>query len=239
MHFKWPKYIAYFQAFSNTYDHPQRLRDLYLQAAAQPGVVGLAIATRPDCLPPEVIEVLDEVKCHTDLWVELGLQTIHAATARAMNLRYEQADFENAVQILGRHNIDICAHIILGLPGESREDMMATAHYVAQCRLAGIKIHLLHVMKNTPLGISYQEQPFRILDQEEYVNLVAEILEILPPEMVVHRLTGDSPRHLLLVPQWSLHKREVLNQIERALLEKETWQGRLYSNSCRKGPETN
>ncbi len=163
--------------------------------------------------------------------MELGLQTVHSRTARAMNLRYERADFENAAESLARHNIDICAHIILGLPGENRRDMLETARFVAQSQVQGIKIHLLHVMNNTPLGVWYKKQPFEILELEEYVNLVADILEIIPPDMIVHRLTGDSPRQLLLAPQWSLKKREILNHIDRIMLERDTWQGKNYSKS--------
>lgn len=230
MHRKWraAKYIGYFQAFSNTYASPGRLRQIYMEIAAQPGVVGLAIATRPDCLPVEVMEVLDEVRLHTDLWVELGLQTIHEKTAQAMNLQYDCRDFETALKLLGEHHIETCAHIILGLPGESREDMMETAAYLARSPVQGVKIHLLHVMKNTPLGLKYQKDGFAVLDEEQYVNLVVEVLEILPADMIIHRLTGDSPRELLIAPQWSLKKWEVLNRIDQVLLQRDTWQGKRY-----------
>lgn len=232
MHNKWPlaKYIAYFQAFSNTYDQPERLRRIYLQAAALPGVVGLAIATRPDCLPLQIIEVLNEVNQHVHLWVELGLQTIHQSTGLAMNLHYNRTDFEKALCLLRSYQIETCAHIILGLPGESCQEMLETAQFVAQSPVQGIKIHLLHVMKDTPLGRMYHNKAFEILDQEQYVNLVVDILEILPKEMVIHRLTGDSPRDALLAPLWSLKKWEILNRIDQLLLQRDTWQGKRYQH---------
>ncbi len=230
MHKKWPQaeYIAYFQAFTNTYASPAVLRGIYGQALNLEGVVGLAIATRPDCLGEEVLDVLQEVMQKRYLWVELGLQSIHPKSAGRFNLGYSFDDFLDALSRLKDRDIECCAHLILGLPGESRDDMMASALKVAGLPLDGIKLHLLHVMKDTPLGCLYQQRPFDILSRDEYVEMVVDILEILPADMVIHRLTGDSPRHTLLEPQWSINKWEVLNLIDRRLAEKNTWQGKYW-----------
>ncbi len=230
MHRKWAtgQYIAYFQAFSNTYAPVARLQTLYEEALSQPGVVGLAIATRPDCIDDGVVDLLGNLNQRTYLWVELGLQTIHKKTARQMNLQYDYDSFLGALEKLQNEKIETCAHIILGLPGETREDMLETAQEVARLPLQGLKIHLLHLMQDTPLARIYQEKPFAFLRQDEYVNLVADILEIISPEMIIHRLTGDSPRQLLIGPHWSLNKWEVLNNIDKCLVERDTWQGKLY-----------
>jgi radical SAM protein (TIGR01212 family) len=228
MHKKWRsgKYIAYFQAFSNTYAPVQHLRAVYSAALNQPDVVGLAIATRPDCLPDEVLQLLDEFNQKTHLWVELGLQTIHSATARAMNLQYDYEVFLRALQNLRSRNIQTVAHIILGLPEETPEMMRNTGRALADLPLQGLKIHLLHLMKDTPLAEIYQDKPFEYLSREEYADLVVDILEMMSPDVVIHRLTGDSPRNTLIGPEWSLNKWEVLNLIDRRFNERETWQGR-------------
>lgn len=231
MHRKWAqgKYIAYYQAFTNTYAPPEQLEILYNLALQQPGVVGLAIATRPDCLPLPVIELLEEISRKTYLWVELGLQTTHASTAQAMNMHYYFSDFQRALTELRARSIETCAHIILGLPGETRQDMRETGEIVAALDIQGIKIHLLHLMQGTRLACMYQDSPFRFLEPLEYADLVIDLLEILPPRVVIHRLTGDSPRNLLIGPKWSLNKWEVLNLIDQRLEERNTWQGKYAS----------
>ena len=227
---KWigQQYIAYLQAFSNTYAPIARLRQVYETALAQLGVVGLAIATRPDCLPEEVLDLLGEINQQHYLSVELGLQTLHQRTSELLNLHYNYQDFLTAVQELRARNIDICAHVILGLPGEDLTDMMATAQALAMLPVQGIKIQLLHLMRNTPLADIYAKEPFPFLSQAEYVRCVVKIIEILPPDMVIHRLTGDSPRQLLIGPTWSLNKRAVLNAIDKELLIQNSWQGKFY-----------
>lgn len=227
---KWPadKFIAHLQAFTNTYAPIARLREIYSEVLDQPGAVGLAIATRPDCLPADVLDLLAEINQKTFLWVELGLQTIHKQTSAPLNMHYDYGDFLNAVQHLQQRNIACCAHMILGLPGETREDMLATASALAQLPVQGIKIHLLHLMKNTPLADQYAMVPFPFLTQEEYVQLVVDILEILPTTMVIHRLTGDSPRKLIIEPTWSLQKKSVLNAIDRELRRRDSWQGKFF-----------
>ncbi len=229
MHKKWTngKYIAYFQAFTNTYAPVDRLRHMYELALEQPGVVGLAIATRPDCLPEDVLELLEEFNERTYLWVELGLQSIHKKTARLVNLQYDFEIFCDSLKKLRKRNIETCVHIILGLPGEDREDILLTGRTIASLPIQGLKIHLLHLMKGTPLVKFYEQNRLEFLSKGEYIDLVIDILEMTPPDIVIHRLTGDSPRDLLIGPRWSLNKWEVLNSIESRLVERNTWQGKL------------
>lgn len=227
MHLKWPdaKYIGYFQAFTNTYAPVEELKSMYEEVLQQRDVVGLSIATRPDCLPEEVIHLLADMNRRTKLWVELGLQTIHEETAKRINRGHDYAAYVEGVRKLQRQGIRVVSHIILGLPGESREMMLETAKAVGALGIHGIKIHLLHILKKTPMAKEYEKGLIRLLEKEEYVNLVADILEILPPEMVIHRLTGDGPPDLLLGPLWSRKKWEVLNAIDRTLEQRGGMQG--------------
>mgnify|MGYP006278788099 CR=1 FL=1 len=217
--------IAYFQAFTNTYAPVDRLRACFEEALRFEGVAGLAVATRPDCLPPGVVEYLAELHQRTFLWVELGLQTVHEATAAQMNRGHGYGAYLEGLAALRRHGIRVCVHIINGLPGESPAMMRATARAVAAQDVQGIKIHLLHVMEGTPLGERYRRAPFPLLEQDVYVALVCDQLELLPPGMVIHRLTGDAPRDTLLGPAWSVNKWEVLNAIDWELERRGTWQG--------------
>lgn len=227
MHTKWPraKYLAYFQAFSNTYAPVAVLRERYGTALAQPDVVGLSIATRPDCLPPEVIEYLAELNHRTYLWVEIGLQTVHEATASLINRAHDYETFVDGVARLRARGIRVCAHIINGLPGESRAMMLETVQAVAAQNIQGIKIHLLHVLKNTAMAQQYEHGLVQLMEKDEYVGVVCDQLELLPPEMIIHRVTGDGPRDLLIGPMWSLKKWEVLNAIDKELARRGTWQG--------------
>ena len=195
------------------------------RALWEQGVAGLAVATRPDCLPPGVVEYLAELHQRTFLWVELGLQTVHEATAAQMNRGHGYGAYLEGLAALRRHGIRVCVHIINGLPGESPAMMRATARAVAAQDVQGIKIHLLHVMEGTPLGERYRRAPFPLLEQDVYVALVCDQLELLPPGMVIHRLTGDAPRDTLLGPAWSVNKWEVLNAIDWELERRGTWQG--------------
>ncbi|HWJ03658.1 MAG TPA: TIGR01212 family radical SAM protein [Verrucomicrobiae bacterium] len=231
IHTKWPraKYMGYFQAYTNTFAPIEELRDMYESILAQRDVVGLSIATRPDCLPPGVIRLLEDLNRGTYLWVELGLQSIHERTLRLINRGHGYQVFLEAVDALSRRNIRICAHIILGLPGETREDMLATARAVASLPIQGVKIHLLHLLRNTPMVRMFEQGRAEFLDQNTYTQLVVDILEILPPEMIIHRLTGDGPPDELIGPLWSRKKWEVLNGIDRELGTRNTWQGRLYT----------
>lgn len=229
-HNKWPnaKYMGYFQAYTNTYAPVPVLREYYETILEQPGVVGLSIATRPDCLPDDVIEYLAELNERTYLWLELGLQTIHESTSKLVNRAHDTACFVDAVERLRKHGIRTCAHIIYGLPGESHEMMLETGKAVADLELEGIKIHLLHVMKKTPMAHQWKQGLVHFLEKEEYIKLVVDTLELLPPEMIVHRVTGDAPRDLLIGPMWSLKKWEVLNGIDKELKERNTWQGKKW-----------
>ncbi|MBC9784049.1 TIGR01212 family radical SAM protein [Heliobacterium chlorum] len=230
LHRKWPngKHIAYFQAFSNTYADPDQLRRIYEEALAQDGVVGLSISTRPDCLPEPVLEVLDELNQRTYLWVELGLQSVHDRTLQKINRGHDAATFYRALAQLRARNIRTCVHIILGLPGESEEDMFVTGQAVASMDIQGLKFHSLHVMKGTALADSYAAGELDVIDRETYVRQVVNILEILPPQVVIQRLTGDAPQELLVAPQWITRKWGTLQGIDKLLEERNSWQGKNY-----------
>ncbi|WP_341878038.1 TIGR01212 family radical SAM protein [Defluviitalea saccharophila] len=232
---KWKsgKYIVYFQAFTNTYGPVDVLRKKYEEALSLPNVVGIAIATRPDCLSKPVLDLLDEINKKTYLWVELGLQTMHEDTAVLIQRGYPLSCFEEAVNNLSKRNIDTVIHMILGLPGESKSDMLSSIKYAAKQPIQGIKLHLLHIIKDTPLYEYYLKNPFHVLTMDEYIDLVIDCIELLPPHMVIHRITGDGPKALLAAPLWSKNKKAVLNGIHKRLKERNTWQGKLYSFSCR------
>ncbi len=231
MHTKWKdgKYMAYFQAFTNTHAPVEVLREKYETVLNQEGVVGLSIATRPDCLPDDVVEYLAELNQRTYLWVELGLQTIHESTANLINRAHDFASYVEGVEKLRKHGIRVCSHIINGLPLETTEMMMETAQAVANLDVQGIKIHLLHLLKGTPMVKQYEKGMLEFLSFEDYVNLVCDQLEILPPEIIVHRITGDGPIDLMIGPMWSVNKWEVLNAIDDELLRRNSWQGKLWS----------
>ena len=227
---KWPDsaYIAYFQSSTNTYAPAETLRRLWEEALAYPGVVGLAVATRPDCLPSEVMDLLAEFNKKTYLWVELGLQTCHQDTARAMNRCYDNAVFEEAMDRLSVLGIKTVLPLILGLPGENRQDMLASAAYAAAHHPFGVKLHMLYVLKNTGLADLYPHA-FQAFDKEAYIELVTDILERLPGEITIHRLTGDAPGDELLAPQWSRNKHAVLNGIQQEFRNRDTFQG-IYAS---------
>ena len=220
------KYIAYFQAFTNTYDSLENLKLKYEEALTFPGVVGLAIATRPDCLSDEIITYLAELSKRTHLWVEIGLQTIHENTAALINRGYSLDCFEIVMGKLAAHKIETVVHLILGLPGESKAQMLASASYIAQLPLQGVKLHMLHILDNAPLGSYYNKHPFPLLNEEEYITLISEILTLLPPEFVIHRLTGDGARAHLIAPLWTIHKKKVLNHITHYLKVHDIYQGK-------------
>lgn len=218
-------FLAYFQPFSNTWAAPERLRELYDQALAVSGVVGLAVGTRPDCLPSEVLDLLADYHQRTYFWLELGLQSIHDATLDFLRRGHDYAAFLKAYAGARKRNLRTCVHVILGLPGEGRTEMLATADEMARLRVAGIKIHLLHVLKGTPLGDIYEKGGLKILEQAEYVSLACDFIERLHPDTLIHRLTGDGPRDLLMAPLWSLNKWEVLNAIDDELARRGSRQG--------------
>lgn len=225
---KWKsgKYIAYFQAYTNTYAPVDVLRERYYSVMDKENLVGMAIATRPDCLQPEIIELLKEINKKTYLWVELGLQTINKNTTKLINSGYTLDSYIESVDRLKKAGIDIVTHCILGLPGESRDDMLKTVDFIANTGTQGIKLHLLHLMKDTPMVELYEKGVLTLLEKDQYVDLIVDAVERLPSEMVIHRLTGDGPRKTLIGPKWSLNKWEVLNSIDQRFIDRNTWQGK-------------
>lgn len=222
-------FIAYFQAFTNTYAPAEHLRSIYETAIRHPDIAILSIATRPDCLQPEIMDLLSDLNQIKPVWIELGLQTIHPQTANYIRRGYELPVFENAVSELSRRNIETIVHAILGLPGESKQDMLATADYIARLPVQGIKFQLLHILKDTDLYQDYLLQPFHVLTLEEYTDILIQCIERMPPDMVIHRITGDGPKELLAAPDWSRSKKMVLNYINHSFKERNTWQGRCFS----------
>ncbi|MDP4551008.1 TIGR01212 family radical SAM protein [Alkalihalobacillus macyae] len=229
---KWKgaKYLGYFQAYTNTYAPVEELRNKFEIILKQDDVVGLSIATRPDCLPDDVIDYLAELNERTYLIVELGLQTVHDQTGELINRAHDFTCYVEGVEKLRKHNITVVSHIINGLPEETPQMMMETAQAVAQLDVQGIKIHLLHLLKKTAMVKQYEKGRLEFLDQDTYVNLVVDQLEILPPNMVIHRLTGDGPADLLIGPMWSMNKFSVLNAIQTELIKRNSWQGKFYSS---------
>lgn len=224
-------YIAYFQSYTNTYAPLPYLRALFTEAMALPDVCALSVATRPDCLPPETIALLNELSQKKLVWIELGLQTIHEKTAEFIRRGYSLDVFEDAYGRLKAAGIPVITHVILGLPGETREDMLKTVRYLAGKRVDGIKLQLLHVLKGTDLFPLYEAGAFRTLEMEEYFALAGDCLKLLPPETVVHRLTGDGPKRLLAAPLWSADKKKVLNGLHRYLKENGIFQGMEYDEA--------
>lgn len=228
--YKARKFLIYFQSFSNTYALPARLRELYDEAlGAIDGIVGLSVGTRPDCVDVPVLDLLQEYAARTLVWVEYGLQSAHDDTLRRIHRGHDLACFKRAVAATRGRGIRICAHVILGLPGETREQMMETARTVGEMGLDGIKIHLLYVVKGTALERMYRAGAFRCLSQSEYVDRVCEFLEWLPREMVIQRLTGDPHPEELVAPSWALD-RTTLARIRQALAETGRFQGRRFSS---------
>ncbi len=211
------KYIAYFQAFTNTYAPVDILRKKYMEALEHPQVVALSIATRPDCLPGEVLDLIEELNKKKPVWVELGLQTIHEKTASYIRRGYPLRVYEEAVRQLKERKLSVITHVILGLPGESEEDIIRTARYVGQIGSDGIKLQLLHVLKETDLEKEYEAGKIRMMTMEEYIAVVKKCIAVLPKNCVIHRMTGDGSRKLLVAPLWSLDKKRVLNALNKKL----------------------
>lgn len=226
---KW--FIAYFQPFSNTFAPVATLRDRYDQAMAVEDMVGLAVGTRPDCLPEPVLDLLGEYHERTYLWLELGLQSIHDRTLDFLRRGHDYACFLDAYRRAKQRGLRICAHVILGLPGETRDDILATADELARLEVDGVKLHLLHILNGTPLGELYKQGQISMLAMQEYVELAVDFIERLPPETLIQRLTGDGPRDILLAPAWSLNKWEVLNAIDAELERRGTCQGAVYQGT--------
>ncbi|HHU80287.1 MAG: TIGR01212 family radical SAM protein [Bacilli bacterium] len=225
---KWPegKYIAYLQANTNTYAPLDELKEKYEEIIKiDPNIIIFSIATRPDCLSDEVIEYLAELNKRVEIWVELGFQTCHERSAKFINRGYSNEVFVESVNKLRAHNLTTIVHIINGLPNETKEMMIETAKFLNNLDIQGIKIHMLHVMKNTPLGELYMKKPFNLLTRDEYVDVVVNQLEHLRKEIVIHRVTGDAPKDLLIEPTWTLKKFVVLNEIDKLMRKEHRFQG--------------
>ncbi len=227
--YKAEKFIAYFQSYSNTYAPPERLRHLFGQALSVPDVVGLIVATRPDCLPDDVLDCLAQLSSRTYFWLELGLQSIHDRSLEFIKRHHDYACSLSAIERARARGLRVCAHVILGLPGESRADMLATIDELNRVGVAGVKLHLLHVMQGTRLAAMYGAGEVPLMGRDEYAGLVCDVLERLDPAILIHRLTGDGGHDNLLAPLWSLRKFEVLNLIDAELQRRGTRQGVRFS----------
>ena len=215
------KYIAYFQSFTNTYGDVDRLGGIFKTAILRDDIAAISIGTRPDCLEDDMLDLLNELNKIKPVWIELGLQTIHEDSAKAFNRGYSLPVFNKAYMELKKRNIEVIVHVILGLPGETDKDMYETVRYLANLspKLDGIKLHLLHILKNTRLEREYREKPFKILSLDEYTEILINCLRILPESVVIHRMTGDGDKRLLVEPLWSADKKKVLNTINKAIRE--------------------
>lgn len=231
MHQKWPhveQYIVYFQNFTNTHAPVEVIRERFEQVVNLPGVVGLSVGTRPDCLPPEVVDYLAELNQRLYLWVELGLQTTYESTSEKINRAHDYPTYVDAVARLRKHNINVCTHLINGLPGESldmmRENVRRT---ILDSDIQGIKLHLLHLMRNTKMLRDYAEGRLQLMSKDDYVSVICDQLEMIPQDIIIHRLTGDAPWDSLIGPMWSLKKWEVLNAIDQELIRRDSYQGKF------------
>jgi len=220
------KYIAYFQSFTNTYGDVYYLKKIFTEAINHPDIVALSIGTRPDCLPNDVLDLLNRLNQIKPVWVELGLQTIHEKTGRYINRGYTLDVFDQAVANLNKLNIDVIVHLILGLPNETNDMILESVKYVCSKPISGIKLQLLHVLKNTPLEKEYFLNQFHIYSLEEYASLLGECICNIPSDIVIHRLTGDGPKSLLIEPQWSGNKKLVLNYINKYFNDMDIIQGK-------------
>lgn len=220
------KYIAYFQAFTNTYAPVEYLEKIFTEALAHPGIAALSIGTRPDCLGEDVTALLSRLNRQKPVWVELGLQTIHEKTAAYIRRGYPLSCFEDAVRRLRKEDLEVIVHTILGLPGESTQDILNTMEYLNHQDIQGIKLQLLHVLRGTDLASDYEKDLFCTYERDKYISLVISCLEHLRPDIVIHRITGDGPKDLLIAPLWASRKREVLNLLHHQMKENHNYQGR-------------
>ncbi len=220
------KYIAYFQSYTNTYAPVEVLKELYDQAVSCEGMVGLSIGTRPDCIDREKLDLIDSYNEKYLVWIEYGLQSSHDATLAAINRGHDVKAFADAVDMTAEYGIDICAHVILGLPGETGEMMMQTAKFLATLPIQGVKIHSLYVSKGTQLAKMYLDGGFSCMERDEYIEILIDFLELLPPEFIIQRVTGDPNRGDLVAPAWTLEKTNNLNIFKKRLEQRDTWQGK-------------
>ncbi len=223
------KFFVYFQSYTNTYAPITELQNYYQQALQFDDVVGLAVGTRPDCISEDILNLLESYTNKVEVWIEYGLQSIHDRTLKLINRGHLFADFENAIQMTAPKNIKICVHVIIGLPGEDRNDILATARKLSQMPIHGIKIHPLQVHRHTKLENWFNAGKIQLMNLEEYVTICCDFLELLPPELVIQRLTADAPASILVAPAWCLNKMEVLNAIDQELNRRGSFQGKEFS----------
>lgn len=230
MNQKWPNdlYIPYFQSFSNTYGPLSKIKAMLEPFLYKDEVCEISIATRCDCLPDEIIEYLDSISNIKPIWLELGLQTSNDETGKFINRQYDFSDFKDALNRLSKTNIKVCVHVLNGLPHETKDDMLKTIMDIKDLKFDAIKIHMLHIIKNTTLADIYEKQPFEILTRDDYIDLVVKQLELLKPEVVVERLTGDPIKENLIAPDWILNKTTILNDIDKLMRKLDTYQGSKY-----------
>lgn len=228
-------FVAYFQSYTNTYAPVEYLEPLFSRALDHPQVAALSVGTRPDCVPEEVVELLGRLNRRKPVWVELGLQTIHEDTARMIRRGYELPVFADAFERLRAAGMTVIVHVILGLPGETREMMLETVDYLGRLPVDGIKLQLLHILEGTKLASMYREAPFPVMSLDEYTDLIVECVGSLPPSVVIHRISGDGPKSLLIEPKWSGNKRLVLNTIMGKLRENGVYQGKFREISVQNG----
>ena len=224
------KFIAYFQSYTNTYGSVAKLESLYREALACPGVVGLSVATRPDCVPDEVLDLLADISRQTYLWLELGLESMYDKTLRWVNRGHGLSEFLDAVERSKGRGLRLCVHLILGFPGESRDEILQTPELLNRLGIDGVKLHNLHVIKNTGLEEHYRSGAFTLLSREDYVSLVIDFLELLDPEMVIHRLSGETYRELTVAPDWSVNKMATHSALQSELERRDAWQGKAHGN---------
>ncbi len=227
--FKAEKFIAYFQAFTNTYASVDKLKNIYDEALTDPDVIGLSIGTRPDCVDEEKINLISSYAKDNYVWLEYGLQSAHNKTLDIINRGHAVEDFIKAVKITQNKNINICTHVILGLPGETKKEMLETARLLADIGIDGIKIHLLCALKGTKLEKMYHNNEFKPLEINEYVDIVCDYIEILPPNVTMHRLAGNGLNEILVAPEWLPEKFKVLNMIDKELEARNSFQGKLFN----------
>jgi radical SAM protein (TIGR01212 family) len=224
------KFIAYFQSFSNTYGPLPKLKEQYDAALSRPDMVGLFVATRPDCIDSDILEALSSYQKDHLVWIEYGLQSAHDSTLLAINRGHDAACFERAARMASGYGLDVCAHVILGLPGETRTMMLETARYLASLPVKGVKIHLLYVVRGTRVASLYERGEFQCLERGDYTELVVDFLELLRPDMIIQRLTGDPTPFELVAPEWAKEKSRNLALIRQRLEERNTWQGKKYQS---------
>jgi radical SAM protein (TIGR01212 family) len=232
--YKAKKFIAYFQSFSNTYSSVEKLRSLYDEALAVEDVAGLSIGTRPDCVNEAILQLIESYAKERLVWIEYGLQSAHDATLDLINRGHHLQCFKDAVNATKNRGINICVHLILGLPGETKSQMLETANIVADMGIDGVKLHLLYVIKGTVLEKLYRQGEYKCLEQKEYADIVCEVLERLPKEMIIQRLTGDPHQDELAAPLWSLRKRETLDLITETMEQRDSFQGKFFATNGHK-----